>query len=117
LDVGGVISATIRNVENVFDGLTVASGGTEIVSAGGSAIVGASIAAHGLVEVFGGGTAIASGTLVNSGALVASSTGGIVEIAGGAASAAVPSRSPTASSMSDPAAPPTSLSWRPAAAG
>jgi fibronectin-binding autotransporter adhesin len=65
-------------------GATIASGGTEIISAGGTGVVTTSIGAGGTLETMSGGTAIVSGTVVNSGTLIARGAGSLVEIASGA---------------------------------
>jgi hypothetical protein len=65
-------------------GTAVHSGGTEIVSTGGTGIVTTSIGAGGTVETANGGTAIVSGTIANSGTLIASGTGSLLEIDGSA---------------------------------
>jgi autotransporter passenger strand-loop-strand repeat protein len=58
----------------------VLSGGTAVVSAGGTAIVTTSIDSGGLLQTANGGTAIVSGTVFNSGTLIASGSGSLVEI-------------------------------------
>ena len=60
------------------------SGGTAVVSAGGTAIVTTSIGSGGVLQTANGGTAIVSGTVFNSGTLIASGSGSLVEISSGA---------------------------------
>jgi autotransporter passenger strand-loop-strand repeat protein len=84
---GAVISSGGREI--VFAGgtdigATIASGGTEIVSAGGTSIATSAIGAGGMLETSSGGTAIVSGVVLNSGTLIASGLGSLVEIVSGA---------------------------------
>jgi autotransporter passenger strand-loop-strand repeat protein len=88
---GTGIGATISGggVETVSSGgvavgTAVRSGGTEIVSNGGTGIVTTSIGAGATVETANGGTAIVSGTIANSGTLIASGIGSLLEIDGSA---------------------------------
>ena len=84
---GAVISSGGREI--VFAGgldigATITSGGTEIVSAGGTSVATSAIGAGGMLETSSGGTAIVSGIVLNSGTLIASGPGSLVEIVSGA---------------------------------
>ena len=94
-DYGGIVGSGGR--------IVVGSGGTAIdvtISGGGTAIV----SAGGLIATDSGGTVTVDGVVINSGAMLASATSSLIDIAGWSAAAA--SRSATGWSRSNPAAPP-----------
>jgi hypothetical protein len=79
---GGIVIVSSGGLDT---GAAIGSGGTELVSVGGTAVAAATIGSGALLETANGGTAIVSGTVLNSGTFIASGPGSLVEIVSGAA--------------------------------
>jgi hypothetical protein len=79
---GGIVIVSSGGLDT---GAAIGSGGTELVSVGGTAVAAATIGSGALLETANGGTAIVSGTVLNSGTFIASGPGSLLEIVSGAA--------------------------------